>query len=73
MVYFHTHVDADQDILAPAVRLEITAYQIPAEMEAHAGMVLSHTDAPAHQDILELVVSAGITALLIPAEMVARA
>lgn len=54
------------------MRLEITAYQIPAEMEAHAGVVLSHPDAPAHQDILELIVSAEITAPLIPAEMVAH-
>ena len=36
MVYFHTHVDADQDTLAPVVSVGTTATLTPAEMVAHA-------------------------------------
>ena len=36
MVYLRTHVDADQDILAPVVSVGTTAPLIPAEMVGHA-------------------------------------
>jgi len=35
MVHIRTHVDADQDILAPAVSTGITAPLIPAETVVH--------------------------------------
>jgi len=72
MVYLHTHVDADQDILAPAVRTGITAPLIHAEMVAHARVVYLHTHVDADQDILAPAVRTGITAPLIPAETVAH-
>ena len=36
MVYFHTHVDADQVTLAPGVSVETTVTLIPAGMVARA-------------------------------------
>ena len=36
MVYLRTHVDADQDILAPVVSVGTTVTLIPAEMVGHA-------------------------------------
>jgi len=35
MVFIRTHVDVDQDILAPAARTGITAPLIPAETVVH--------------------------------------
>ena len=48
MVDTRTHVDADQDILAPAVSVETTAPLIPAEMVVRAEMVYIHTHVGVH-------------------------
>ena len=70
MVYFHTHVDADQDILAPSVSTGITALLTPAEMVAHAVAVYIRTGVDVHQDILVPGVSVETTVTLTLAEMV---
>ena len=57
MVSIRTHVDADQDILAPVVSTGTAAPLIPAEMVAHAEMVTLHTHAAAHHHTLALVVN----------------
>ena len=73
MVYIHTHVDADQDILAPGVSTGIIALLTPAEMVAHAVAVYIRTHVDAGQVTLAFGVSVETTVTLTPAEMVARA
>ena len=73
MVYIHTHVDADQDILAPAVSTGIIALLTPAEMVAHAVAVYIRTYVGADQVTLAFGVSVETTVTLTPAEMVAHA